>query len=210
MLDPITAASAIADMCDQSPLGMALAEKVATAPVRQPGCLICVGGLAGTGKTTLARWLSDVTGWACWDKDNLGALIDRCLRIAGGAAATRESDLYRNEIRPDEYRCFLDPVLDHVSRGIPAIADAPFISEMTDPTWMQETAAICEAARAAFFPIWVTCDPDTTRRNLQRRGAERDRWKLNHWDQYMAGLDIHTRPAGPHILIDNSSSKTMR
>jgi hypothetical protein len=46
--------------------------------------------------------------------------------------------------------------------------------------------------------------------NLQRRDAARDTWRLSHWDEYLAAIDIDTRPAIPHFYINNSLSSAVR
>jgi hypothetical protein len=68
----------------------------------------------------------------------------------------------------------------------------------------------CDAANAHLEIVWVGADAETMRTNLQRRDAARDTWKLSHWDEYLAAIDIATRPAIPHFYIDNSLSSAAR
>jgi hypothetical protein len=39
---------------------------------------------------------------------------------------------------------------------------------------------------------------------LRHRGAARDSWKLAHWDEYLAGIDLDFQPEHEHVRIDNS------
>ncbi|MFE9427768.1 hypothetical protein ACFYNO_32955 [Kitasatospora sp. NPDC006697] len=63
--------------------------------------LVLVGGYAGTGKTELARFLSELTGWPLLDKDPLSrALVEALLVELGSEPNDRQSELYRTRVRP--------------------------------------------------------------------------------------------------------------
>jgi hypothetical protein len=53
--------------------------------------------------------------------------------------------------------------------------------------------------------IWVRCDVPSMLSYLKHRGAARDAWKLENWDEYLAGIDLDLRPSLPHQVIDNSA-----
>ncbi|MFI1828344.1 ATP-binding protein [Streptomyces sp. NPDC020412] len=128
--------------------------------------VVLVGGFAGSGKSEFAKFLGGLTGWPILDKGSLTRpLVDQLLIALGGEAHDRSSELYREKVRPLEYRC--------------------------------------RSKRVSVATIWVECDQDSMREYLEFRGAARDAWKLQAWDEYVAGLDMTLRPQGPHFVVDN-------
>lgn len=58
-------------------------------------CVVLIGGLAGSGKSEFARFLSSVTGWTILDKDTITrALVERLLLAYDGDVNDRHSTLY--------------------------------------------------------------------------------------------------------------------
>ncbi|MGY4967518.1 hypothetical protein [Streptomyces sp. 900105245] len=41
------------------------------------------------------------------------------------------------------------------------------------------------------------------REYIEFRGAARDAWKMEAWDEYMSSLNLELRPQGPHFMVDN-------
>ncbi|MGY4967517.1 AAA family ATPase [Streptomyces sp. 900105245] len=99
--------------------------------------VVLVGGFAGSGKSEFAKFLGGLTGWPILDKDSLTRpLVDQLLIALGGEAHDRISDLYREKVRPLEYRCLMEAAWDNVDCGISTILDAPFVSEFSQADWM--------------------------------------------------------------------------
>lgn len=173
--------------------------------------LALVAGFAGSGKTEFAAFLSSVTGWALLDKDVLTRpLVESMLAALGGDPNDRQSRLYLSQVRPVEYRCLSNATFANIENGISTVVTAPFLAEVTDPQWVRRIMHRCAAASAHLEIVWVGADAETMHTNLQRRDAARDTWKLSHWDEYLAAIDIATRPAIPHFYIDNSLSSAVR
>lgn len=170
-----------------------------------------VAGFAGSGKTEFSAFLSSVTGWALLDKDVLTRpLVESMLAALGGDPNDRQSPLYLSQVRPMEYRCLSNATFANIENGISTVVTAPFLAEVTDPQWVRRIMHRCAAASAHLEIVWVGVDAETMHTNLQRRDAARDTWKLSHWDEYLAAIDIATRPAIPHFYIDNSLSSAVR
>ncbi|MFD8789424.1 AAA family ATPase [Streptomyces vinaceus] len=166
--------------------------------------LILVGGYAGSGKTEFARFLVQLTGWPLLDKDPLTRpLVERLLMALGGDVNDRHTELYRQEVRPVEYRCLMQAALANVNCGISSVLTAPFISEMTDTAWMERLTNRCTAAGVDVIPIWVSCDEDSMLEYITARSAARDAWKLSRWEEYTATIDLDLRPVVPHMVVDN-------
>ncbi|MFI9556132.1 AAA family ATPase [Nonomuraea endophytica] len=166
--------------------------------------LVLVGGYAGSGKTEFSRFLSDITGWAFLDKDSLTRpIVERLLVTLGGDPHDRHTDLYLKEVRPFEYRCLMETAWDNLHVGTSAILSAPFIAELKDEAWFTRLENKCAAKGIDVAAIWVRCDPDSMREYIEFRGAARDAWKLDNWEQYAAGLDTDTSPPTAHLTVDN-------
>jgi predicted kinase len=155
--------------------------------------VILVGGFAGSGKTEFARFLTQLTGWPLLDKDPLTRpLVERLL-----------VDLYREQVRPTEYDCLMQAAWANINCRISSVLTAPFITEMTDPEWMERLTNRCASLGVDVAPIWVQCDPESMREYISFRSAARDAWKLQRWDEYIKTIDVNLRPAVPHLVVDN-------
>ncbi|MER5382218.1 AAA family ATPase [Streptomyces sp. NPDC002688] len=166
--------------------------------------VVLVGGFAGSGKSEFAKFLGSLTGWPILDKDSLTRpLVDQLLIALGGEAHDRSSDLYRERVRPLEYRCLMEAAWDNVDCGISTILDAPFVSEFSQADWMQRFQNRCRSKRVSVATIWVQCDPESMREYIEFRGAARDAWKMEAWDEYVSSLNLELRPQGPHFVVDN-------
>lgn len=166
--------------------------------------LILVGGYAGSGKTEFARFLADLSGWAVLDKDALTRrMTERLLTSLGGDPHDRHTDLYRAQVRPDEYRSLLNVAHTNIDCGVSVILAAPFITELTTAGWLERLTNRCHARGVDVSAIWIHSDTATMHDYIEQRAAPRDRWKLSHWDEYTATLNTDGPPPGVHHTIDN-------
>jgi len=171
----------------------------------QPHVLL-IGGYAGSGKTELGRTLIRETGWAMIDKDTITRpIVELTLEVLGVSPHDRESETYLTIVRPREYEALLAATVEQVECGNSVIVTAPHIREFSDMAWISRTTSRLSALGADVTLVWVYCDADTMHTYLRHRGAARDAWKLGHWDEYLASIDVGFRPHAPHVLIDNSS-----
>lgn len=166
--------------------------------------LTLVGGFAGSGKSEFARFLSAVTGWTILDKDTLTrALVEQLLLAHGGDINDRHTPLYQEKVRPYEYRCLLDAAMENLKAGVSTVLTAPFLKEFADEAWLRRVQNRCAALQAAFTVVWVKCDVESMYDYISFRGAARDTWKLNNWDEYLATIDPDFEPQFPHYTVDN-------
>jgi predicted kinase len=166
--------------------------------------LVLVGGHAGSGKTEFARFLADITGWAYLDKDALTRRItERLLISLGGNPHDRHTGLYRDEVRPYDYKCLMGAGYANLDCGVSPILAAPFVSELNNSAWLSRLTHRCRAKGVDLSAIWVHSDIDTMREYIEQRDAPRDSWKLAHWDEYTSTLNTDTSPPSAHLTIDN-------
>jgi predicted kinase/transcriptional regulator with XRE-family HTH domain len=166
--------------------------------------LVVVGGYAGSGKTELGRLLATMTGWPLLDKDTLTRpMTEELLRTLDADPNDRHSDVYLQAVRPVEYRCLLSAAFDQLRHGTSTIIAAPLLREAPDPGWLRRIRSRFAATELSIATVWVDADIEAMYRNLARRDAARDTWKLTHWDTYSEQLDLGLRPAWSHLVIDN-------
>ncbi len=166
--------------------------------------LILVGGYAGSGKSEFARFVSQLTGWPVLDKDPITRpLVERLLGELGCDPNDRHTKLYREQVRPLEYQCLLEAAYANVDCAISTVLTAPFVAELTDPSWTQRLMNRCEARGVKVEVMWIHCDIDTMHEYIGFRSAARDSWKIQHWDEYAATINPDLRPSVPHHVVDN-------
>jgi len=132
----------------------------------RPRVLVAVGGLSGTGKSTLAQELAAGLGPAP------GARIVRTdvlrKRMMGAAPETRlPPEAYARDVSERVYAAFRAEVAAALDGGHAAIADATFV----DPPERAAIEAIATRAGVPFLGFWLEAPPEVL---TARIGARRD------------------------------------
>jgi predicted kinase len=145
-------------------------------------------GTAGSGKSTIAQRLAREHAAAYLDKDAMSArFVEAALTAAGYDPADRESNaFYLERIVPLEYDSLLDVSGANLRLGLPVVIDAPFSPYLSHPDFITTAAKRFHWPPVDVEVVRVRVSPTTLQRRLHRRGLERDRWKLAHWDAYWA------------------------
>lgn len=152
--------------------------------------LVFFTGHAGAGKSTIAARavpaLHARTGesFCLLDKDTLyGAYSARVMHLLTGDAQDRDSPTYLENLRDPEYAGLIDVARENLALGVNALVVGPFSRELRD-------GLLFDAARMRMPPdtrvtvVWVALDEAEARRRIEKRGDPRDRYKLEHWDEY--------------------------
>lgn len=174
--------------------------------------LVLVGGLTGSGKSTVGKYLTRRVKYAYLDKDTLTReLVDALVAEAGSdfGPGDRDSVIYVERARPAEYQCFMNTVMENVSLGIPTIATAPFISEMNNSLWIKKIAEQVDDYDFKLTMVWLDCDLAITKRRLMQRNAVRDQIKMAIWEEYEAfaqGIEV---PKPPVLIYDNRPEQSI-
>ena len=166
--------------------------------------VILIGGLTGSGKTEIGQRLAQQLQFAYIDKDTLTRhLVDRLLVALKSpfGSGDRDSTIYREQVRPFEYACFYDALLENLSIQASFVATAPFLLELTSERWISNFRM--HAGTAAVHLFWVDCDLDLTRDRLLSRSEERDSKKLLVWDKYREYAQALPRPQPEVRILDN-------
>lgn len=157
-------------------------------------CLIIAAGCAGSGKTTIGKELAKQLGFVFVDKDTATReYTDFILTELGSFEGDKESELYKTHILPIEYRVTFRICKDILDSGRSVIVAIPFISQIKDwSNWLaiKESAGIGSNVKTLF--LWIEHNIEAERKNIIRRGAIRDTYKIQHRDEYAKSVEnIH-------------------
>lgn len=151
--------------------------------------VVTVIGSAGSGKSTVATALAAALGAAYLDKDDVADRFTSALLTSNGedAGARDGSAFYADAVRPLEYQTLLALASANLRNGLRVVLDAPFGAYFSDPDYIarvREEGGWPEATLPVV--VLVSASPETTRRRLIERGLDRDRWKLENWEEFWA------------------------
>lgn len=149
--------------------------------------ILFVIGMAGSGKSTIAREVAKAMSAAYLDKDDIsGDFVGAALAANGEDPSSRDGSTYYTEtLRPLEYETLMKVASANLRAGIPVVLDAPFGAYFSQNDYVREQAekhAWPKHVRP--FIIRVSSNAECTKRRLIERGLERDAWKLARWDEF--------------------------
>ncbi|NQX13037.1 AAA family ATPase [Microbacteriaceae bacterium VKM Ac-2855] len=177
-----------------------------------PVAYITLGG-AGSGKSTLSRHLSTITGAVYLDKDTLaGPLVRVALEAFGQEPSDRESNaLYRERIMPAEYETLFDTAGRNLELGHSVVLDAPFVAYLQEPEFLIRSTDAAGWPPVRIRVIHVRTSPDIVRRRLVERGSERDQAKLADWGAYWQQFgSLECRwSSGEHDIVQNDDDSAL-
>jgi predicted kinase len=145
-------------------------------------------GVAGTGKTTVARKLSERIPAAFLDRDTVGGrFVEAMLEINGLDKNDRDSDFYKQNLRDLEYDTTKDICIENLAAGQNVFMISPFTAELKNRVWIEEviTAAGLTKDQVDVKVIVVTLENIELQKNrIIGRQTVRDQWKLDHWSHF--------------------------
>ncbi|MEH7224458.1 ATP-binding protein [Bacillus sp. JJ1566] len=156
--------------------------------------LVLIIGVAGSGKTEVGKQVSKHLNYVYIDKDTLTRpYTEKFLKTSSPNQDPndRESAFYLEHVRPLEYLISLNVAEENLRLGNHVVISAPFLSEAKMTNWIKKEVLVGRRLmrKIDVKVIWVESDRETERKRIIQRGAERDKWKLFHWDQYTEGID---------------------
>ena len=157
-------------------------------------CLILIVGVAGSGKTTLAQEILRRL-WAVYLDNN--HIVDAFF------PHTRNGRAYL-KLRSHFYRALYTIVEENLKRGNSVVLDAPHVKEMQDAGWRRWIKSVAARTKAKLIVIRCRCAERLLRSRLQARGEKRDRWKLDHWKEFLTEQPIDMPLVFSHLDIDTA------
>ena len=140
--------------------------------------LVLVTSPPACGKTFISKKLAKaLTNCVYLDKDTLIVLSKQICKVAG-QEYNRSSEFFQREIRDYEYYAVLDLAFDAL--------------EYNDTV---ELAV-----------IWIHTDIEVAHQRMISRNSDRDVWKLEHWDEYVATQNFEKPGNIPELYVFNNNS----
>ncbi len=179
--------------------------------------LVFFVGVAGTGKTTVARKLTDRMSAAFLDRDTVGGrFVEHILKMNELDPNDRDSEFYKKHLRDLEYDTTKDICIENLAAGQNVFMISPFTAELKNKQWIEDvlSAAGLSHKEVDVKVIVVTLDNmEMQKQRIVDRQTERDQWKLEHWDDFKKRVDfvpeISWNLPQEHILVfDNSEDLT--
>lgn len=122
--------------------------------------LVLVGGLPGTGKSTVARGVADHLGGALLSSDEARKAL---LGLDRGDHAPDSA--YTHEMRTAVYTELLDRARALLGHGQPVVVDASFV----DPAWRETAAGVATETRSPCVALRCEAPVDVVRERLRQR-----------------------------------------
>jgi predicted kinase len=155
-------------------------------------CLILVMGVAGSGKTTLAREILRRL-WAVYLDNN---------HIADAFFPHARHGRAYDKLRPHFYRALYTIVEENLRRGNSILLDVPHVKEMQIREWRQFIRNLAARTKSKIIVIRCRCSETVLYSRLKARAENRDRWKLDHWKEFLTQQPIDSLLFFPHLDVD--------
>ena len=175
--------------------------------------LILVTSPPACGKTYISKELAkNLKNVVYLDKDTL-IVLSKQIFVVANQEYNRSSDFFEKYIRDYEYYAVLDLAFEALDYANIVLINAPFTREIRDQKYIDDLKARLEEKGAVLKVIWVETDPEVCHQRMIDRGSDRDTWKLEHWDEYIAGVNfeipetIGAANDGTLLIFKNSSKE---
>ncbi|WP_110930238.1 AAA family ATPase [Paenibacillus bouchesdurhonensis] len=179
--------------------------------------LVFFVGVAGTGKTTVARKIADRIPAAFLDRDTVGGrFVEKILEMNGLDVNDRDSDFYKKHLRDLEYDTTMDICIENLAAGQNVFMISPFTAELKNQQWIEDVISASGLTKdeVDVKVIVVTLsDMETQKQRIIDRQTERDTWKLEHWDDFKHRVQFVPEinwdiPKSSILVFDNSGDLT--
>ena len=152
--------------------------------------LILVTSPPACGKTYISRQLAKSLKHVVYlDKDTL-IVLSKQIFVVANQEYNRSSDFFENNIRDYEYMAVVDLALEALDYDDIVLINAPFTREIRDVKYMSALKERLAQKNARLTVIWVQTAVEVCRQRMIQRNSDRDKWKIEHWDEYIAGVNF--------------------
>lgn len=152
--------------------------------------LILVTSPPACGKTYVSKQLAaNLKHVVYLDKDTL-IVLSKQIFVVANQEYNRSSDFFEANIRDYEYAAIVDLALEALEYDDIVLINAPFTREVRDTNYMSALKSKLAQKNASLTVIWVQTDVEVCRQRMIQRNSDRDLWKINHWDEYIAGVNF--------------------
>lgn len=179
--------------------------------------LIFFVGVAGTGKTTVARKLSSRIPAAFLDRDTIGGrFVEAILEMNGLDKNDRDSDYYKRNLRDLEYDTAKDVCIENLAAGQNVFMISPFTAELRNEQWIEDVLQAAGRTKQSVdvkVVVVTLSDIAMQKKRIIGRQTVRDQWKLDNWGDFEKRVDFVPQinwniPASSILVFDNSGELT--
>lgn len=168
--------------------------------------LILVTSPPACGKTFVSKALAKALKPIVYlDKDTLIVLSKQIFKVAN-EEINRSSQFFEDHIRNYEYDAIFDVALEALEYCDLALINAPYAREIRNPAALDAMREKLAKVGAELTVIWVQTDIEVCRQRMINRNSDRDTWKLENWDEYVATQNF-TKPDIENLIIFNNSNE---
>lgn len=152
--------------------------------------MILVTSPPACGKTYISKALAKHLKHVVYlDKDTLITLSKQIFAVAG-EPYNRSSDFFEENIRDYEYDCVVELALEALEYADIVLINAPFTREIRDMDYIGALKKKLAEKKATLVIVWVETSPEIVHKRMIQRNSDRDTWKLEHWEEYIAGCNF--------------------
>jgi tRNA uridine 5-carbamoylmethylation protein Kti12 len=152
--------------------------------------LILVTSPPACGKTYVSKQLATNLKHVVYlDKDTL-IVLSKQIFVVANQEYNRSSEFFEENIRDYEYAAIVDLALEALEYDDIVLINAPFTREVRDTNYMSALKTRLAQKNASLTVIWVKTDAEVCRQRMIQRNSDRDSWKIEHWNEYIAGVNF--------------------
>jgi predicted kinase len=154
--------------------------------------LILVLGVAGSGKTTLAKQLIRRISTIYLDNNHIADAF---------FPGTRTGANYE-KLRPSFYKALYTIAAENLKLGNSVLLDVPHVKEVQSRGWRESIVALARSGKAKTIVVKCFCSEAVLKQRLRTRGERRDRWKLTHWRAFLREQPIDVPVPFDHLAVN--------
>lgn len=167
--------------------------------------LILVTSPPACGKTFISKQLAKNLKHVVYlDKDTL-IVLSKQIFVVANQEYNRSSDFFEEYIRDYEYYAVVDLALEALDYNDIVLINAPFTREIRDREYIRGLKSRLAGKGAVLKVIWVETDPEVCHQRMIERNSDRDTWKLEHWDEYISGVNFDI----PEVINEDNDGTLM-
>lgn len=167
--------------------------------------LILITSPPACGKTYVAKAVAKELKHVVYlDKDTL-IVLSKQIFVVAGQPYDRSSAFFEKNIRDYEYKATLALAMEALVYDDIVLINAPFTKEVRDAAFLADLRRQLAEKNARLYIIWVVTDPEVCHQRMVARNSDRDTWKLEHWDEYIAGCNFSI----PHEIEEGTKEKDL-
>lgn len=172
--------------------------------------IIFLIGAAGCGKSSIGKIICKYYNIMYLDKDIVcNNFTSKLLQLNGYNSGDRDDcAFYKNDLMPIEYKTILDIANDNISLGQSVLLDAPFCAYFNDENYLNKLKTKYNWSNDVnIIVIHIDIDEKLHYTRILERNNERDKWKLDNWQEYILSLEKNkcTWKNAIHLYYNNNN-----